>query len=325
MAAEDKQAWVLRVHTGGGDLVEASVRNHHVFMGWSRADGLLDCNDYWQFREIVHRQYYSEDGHYRRSGQAASQLWNFVHEMREGDLVLVPHPGVFYAGVIDGPIEYEPDAEPEDTAHRRQVKWLNGGEPIPRRNARAALISRMRSQRTLTAATDLRDQIDEALAVVERGETPSLAGNLREALIETTKQQLLHGYMDSNRFEDLVRDLMRALGAIDARVVARSKDIGADIEADFTVAHLATVPVRVQAKYWRGNADRTPIDQVLNAMEDVDLGMVVTTADFDDNVSQYATERADQAGKQLVLIDGDELCRLIVDYGLDMLLAGSRA
>jgi restriction endonuclease Mrr len=127
--------------------------------------------------------------------------------------------------------------------------------------------------------------------------------------------------MDERRFEELVRDLVIALGAVDAHVVARRHDIGADIEAEFSVGHFATIPVRIQVKYWRDEAGRSPVDQLLNAMADVDFGMVVTTANFSDDVRQYAAECGEAAGKQLVLVDGDELCRLIVDYGLDALLA----
>lgn len=315
----------MRMETGGGDVVEDGVRDGFAFLGWSDAEGLLTCHDYWQFREIVHEAHYAGDDNYRRSGQAASQLWNFVHEIREGDLLVVPHPSVFYAGTVTGPAAYDPDSGPVDTAHRRRVEWFNSGDPIHRTYARSGLISRMRSRRTLTSAADLLDEITEAVDAADQSESPSLASSLRAALVETTKQQLLTGHMDSNRFENLVRDLMRALGAVDAHVVARRKDIGADIEAEFSVGHFTTMPVRIQVKYWRDQASREPVDQLLKAMADVELGIVVTTASFADEVRRYASDRADETGKQVILIDGDELCRLIVDHGLDVLLAEGTA
>lgn len=322
MAEDERQAWVIRMSTGGGDVVDDGLRDGFVYLGWSSAEGLISCDDYWRFRDIVHDTYYSEDDSYVRSGRAASQLWNFIREVKTNDLVVVPHGPEFYVAQVEGPAEYDDETGPEDTAHRRRVRWLNDGRAIPRTSARSALISRMRSRQTLTSGSDLVSEIHEALGSAEAGEAPAMAASLREALIQTTKQELLTGHMDERRFEEMVRDLVLALGAVDAHIVSRQQDIGADIEAEFSVGHFANIPVRIQVKYWRGEASSYPVDQLLNAMADVDLGVVVTTASFSEAVRDYATARGEEAGKQLILVDGDELCRLIVDYGLDALLGG---
>jgi predicted Mrr-cat superfamily restriction endonuclease len=325
MADDDRQAWVIRMSTGGGDVVDDGLRDGFVYLGWSDAEGLISCDDYWRFREIIHETYYSGDGSYVRSGRAASQLWNFIHDAKLNDLVVVPHGPEFYVAQVDGPAEYDNETGPEDTAYRRSVRWLNDAQPIPRTTARSALISRMRSRQTLTSASDIQAEILEAVGAAQAGETPTMAASLRESLIQTTKRELLTGHMDERRFEEMVRDLVLALGAVDAHIVSRRHDIGADIEAEFSVGHFANIPVRIQVKYWRDEASSYPVDQLLNAMPDVDLGVVVTTASFSDEVRDYAAARAEDAGKQLVLVDGDELCRLIVDYGLGALLGARTA
>lgn len=327
MSEGDRQAWIVRMHTGGGDMVDVGVRDGKLLLGWSDAKGLVNTQDYWDFREIVHLAHYLEDTDYRRSGRAASQLWNFIHEMTVGDLVVVPYSSAFYVGEVAGPAVFVPEGVSSDTAHCRPVAWLGGGAAIPRTSARSALISRMKSYLTVTSASDLTGEILEALGAAERTDAPTLAVTLRQALIDTTKQQLLTGHMDERRFEELVRDLFLALGAIDARIVPRRKDIGADIEAEFSVGYLVTIPMRIQVKYWRGDADPYPIDQVLRAITDgdVEIGVVVTTATFTEVARQYAAEQSLQTGKQLALVDGDELCGLIVDHGLDSLMAARRA
>jgi hypothetical protein len=246
-------------------VVDDGVRDGFVFLGWSDAEGLLPCEDYWDFREIVHSTYYAEDDNYRRSGQAASQLWNFIHEINAGDLVVVPHGPAFYVGEIAGDAEYDYNAGPVDTAHRRRVRWLNDGDSIPRTHARSGLISRMRSQKTVTSAADLLLEITEALGSAPDGKAPTLATSLREALTRTTREQLLTGYMDERRFEELVRDLMVALGAVDAHVVARQHDIGADIEAEFSVGHFATIRYASRSSTGAGKRDARPVDQLLNS------------------------------------------------------------
>ena len=317
----EPQAWVVRMNTGGGDVVEQGLRDGQLLLGWSAARGLADRDSYWDFREVVHKAHYSRDQNYKRSGRAAGQLWNFIKVMRPGDLVVVPHGPNFYVGEIaDGPFEFSEEGGNEnDTAHRRPVNWLSSA--IPRTTARSALISRMKAYGTVTSASDLVPEVREALESSEQGVTPSLLPSLRLRLIENTKQELETGFLDERRFERLVADLLISLGAVDAHVVARQKDIGADIEADFSVGHLTTGPVRVQVKYWQGKAGRGPVEQLLNAMEDVQIGVVVTTAAFSDEAREFAAAQSEETGKQIVLVDGDELSRLIVEHALSDLLA----
>lgn len=325
--SETEQAWVLRMRTGGGDVVAAGVEQGLLFMGWSNASGLLDCESYDEFRQTVKDVYYGEDSNLRRAGSAARQLWNFAHVIKTGDLVVVPDGPQFYVGQVTGEAMYNPEPDPEDTAYRRPVEWLNGGDPLPRGHAQSRLWSRMKSYRTLTAASDVVDDIYAAFEQHAGGVAgPTFAGALRETLIEAVKQQLQTGLMNERRFEELVCHLFEELGGINSRVVPRRQDIGADIEMDFVVAQMFTVPVRVQAKYWKGEASLAPVEQLLEAlndpsMTDVELGFVVTTAGYDDATRAQIEERAKEAGKQIIPVDGDELARLIVDFGLNRLLA----
>jgi predicted Mrr-cat superfamily restriction endonuclease len=314
------------MNTGGGDVVEEGVRDSRLLLGWSGAERLIETDDYWTFRDIVHTAHYSDNPDYRRSGRAAGQLWHFIKDMKDGDLAVVPHGASFYVGEIDGPAYYDEEAGWEnDTAHRRPVSWLNSAEAVPRTNARAALIARLRSRGTVTAAGDLVEEILEAVRSTGELEAPTLLASLRRQLIETTKRELATGHIDERRFEALVANLMLALGAVEARVVPRQHDIGADIEAEFSVGHIVSVPARVQVKYWSGVADHSPVDQLLKSMDDVHLGIVVTTAAFSDEARDHAAAQSEALGKELVLIDGDELARLIVEHGLGGLLAARQA
>jgi predicted Mrr-cat superfamily restriction endonuclease len=319
---QQRDAWIVRVNTGGGDVVENGVRDSRLLLGWSGASDLITTEDYWDFREIVHQAHYADDPDYRRSGRAAGQLWHFLNDVKDGDLVVVPHGPSFYVGEVDGPAYFDEQAGwDNDTAHRRPVRWLNAAQPIPRTHARAALIARLKARGTVTSAGDLVDEILATVRSIEDPIAPNLLASLREQLISTTKHELSTGHLDERRFETLVADLLLALGAVEARVVARQHDIGADIEAEFSVGYLASIPARVQVKFWSGVADSSPVDQLLNAMDDVHLGIVVTTASFSDEARGYAAAQSEARGKELVLIDGDELAGLIVEHGLSGLLA----
>lgn len=39
------------------------------------------------------RVYHADEPGYQRAGRNAAQLWRFIREMSEGDLVVVPHGG----------------------------------------------------------------------------------------------------------------------------------------------------------------------------------------------------------------------------------------
>jgi len=102
--------------------------------------------------------------------------------------------------------------EPIDQLSSRPVRWLNDGKPIPRTNARAPLIARMPAYGTVSAASDLVEEIEDTLASVSLAEVPTRLGSLRQRLIAATKEELQTGYLDERRFESLVRDLLLALG-----------------------------------------------------------------------------------------------------------------
>lgn len=52
-------------------------------------------------------------------------MWRFIREMNVGDLVVVPHGSEFYVAEVSGPAMYDESKVEEDTAYRRNVKWLN--------------------------------------------------------------------------------------------------------------------------------------------------------------------------------------------------------
>ena len=162
----ERSAYVLRISPSGIDRVDDALAQDQIIIGWSAAQDLLDPKLEWsQFREIIHRAHYDGAETYRRSGGAAGQMWRFIHEMAIGDYVVVPHGASFHVAEITGPATYQKDLVDDDTAYRRVVTWLNSKQPIPRRFARAALISRMKYQGTCVEATEILRDIDDVLEV----------------------------------------------------------------------------------------------------------------------------------------------------------------
>lgn len=146
---ENQRAFVLRIAPGGVDHVEEALEEDHLIIGWAYAEGLLSERLEWdEFREIIKRKYYPNDDNLRRAGNASGHLWRFIREMTKDDLVVVPYGSDFYVGKVTGHAFYDGDKVGDDSAYRRPVEWLNSREAIPRKHAKSALVSRMKTQGT---------------------------------------------------------------------------------------------------------------------------------------------------------------------------------
>jgi predicted Mrr-cat superfamily restriction endonuclease len=315
------RAFVLRISPGGVDGVPDALSSREISIGWAKAERLMDLTlDYWQFREVVKEAYYPEDPGYRDAGAVAGQLWRFIREMDEGDLVVVPHFGEFYITKVTGPLIYRPEKADEHSAFRRPVEWLNKAQPIPRSRALAALQSRMKIRQTCADATDLIEEIQDALTVAAGGQERSFEIDLRSRLIEQTRSEITSGRMDSFGFERLLATLLRSLGATEVRIVARSQDKGADIVAVFSLADTFNFRLAVQAKHFRPEppVGANIVDQLVAGMEaeQASLGWIATSGSFSSEAVERKAQYEEQRGFQIELIDGDQLAAMIVEGGL---------
>jgi len=315
------RAFVLRISPVGVDGVPEALASSQVSIGWPKAERLVDQSlDYWQFREVVKEAYYPDEPGYRDAGAVAGQLWRFIRDMAEGDQVVVPHGGEFFVAKVTGPLTYRPEKTEEHSAFRRPVEWLNGAQPIPRAKALAALQSRMKIRQTCAEATDLIEEIQDALTVAAGGEERNFGIDLRSRLIEQASSEITSGRMDSFGFERLLATLLRSLGASDVRIVDRSQDKGADIVAVFSLANTFNFRLAVQAKHFRPDppVGASVIDQLVAGMEaeQASLGWVATSGSFSPEAVERKAQYEDQRGFQIELIDGDQLAAMIVEGGL---------
>jgi restriction system protein len=138
---------------------------------------------------------------------------------------------------------------------------------------------------------------------------------LRSELSAELLQQLKT--VDYSFFEKIVVDLLVKMGyggnrAEAGKAVGRSGDEGIDgiIKED----HLGLDNIYVQAKRWSGNVGSPEIRNFIGslAVKGSTKGVMITTSDF----STSAREQAQAAGVKLILIDGRELARLMIDFGV---------
>jgi predicted Mrr-cat superfamily restriction endonuclease len=315
------QAFILRLNPSENNHLSNALEKDEIMIGWSKAEGLLDLKLPWEeFRDKVKAGCYEEGDTSRSVGRGAGQIWCFLREMRPEDYVLVPSTGSFYVARVasEGPT-YNAEYLDRDSAYRRKVVWLNEKKPIPRTYARAALVARMRSYGACTRASDLVSEIEEALSRTANGEAPEFFRELRSKWVKQTAEELLAGYMDSDRFEFFIRDLMMACGAKDARVVPRILDKGVDVLATFLVAGTFELRIAVQAKFWKkqlGALGSNVVEQLIEGIEaeEADLGIVITTGEVAPGAKEKARKHHEQGGVRIEFMDLQSLAAMVVEY-----------
>ena len=326
MGLTTKNGFVLRIAPSGRDCVSEALENGHLIIGWSAAKGLLDEELQWEgFREIIRETHYPDAENLRQAGNAGGHMWHFIRDMKIGDLVVVPHGSEFYVGEVAGPAFYDENKVDEDSAYRRPVKWLNGKRPIPRAVAKSALLSRMKTRGTSADATDLVEEIKNCLERAEPDAKPPFKTDLKIRLVEGTLHELRSGRMESYGFEQLIKTVLLGLGAVDAKIVPRSKDKGIDIYATFLVAGAFRQVVGVQAKHFQPEppVGADVVAQLIRGIEagseKVTLGMVVTSGTFSPEAEAEAKRYEDDGGIPIELVDGEQFAGLIVERGLDVM------
>jgi restriction system protein len=157
-------------------------------------------------------------------------------------------------------------------------------------------------------APDSEDQTPEETI---EAEYLALRHELAQELLETVKGQ------SPAFFERLVVDLLVMMGYGGTRkdageAVGQSHDGGIDgiIKED----RLGLDVLYVQAKRWENTVGRPEIQRFAGALAGrrARRGIFITTSRF----SQTATDYVSQIDSRIVLIDGDTLAQLMIDYGL---------
>jgi restriction system protein len=143
--------------------------------------------------------------------------------------------------------------------------------------------------------------------------------------LQSSLQEELLGYlrgMDVYQFEDVVADLLKAMGYGDlgeVKVTKKSNDEGVDAIVNEDALGLSKI--FAQAKRYAANniVQKKVISDFVGAlgMKNVDKGVFVTTSDF------YSEAEADikATGKSIILINGDRLTELMIENNVGVSVA----
>lgn len=189
-----------------------------------------------------------------------------------------------------------------------QGLW-SGGLSLPQ----DAVLSRL--------AHEARKGQDAQIQRVHRG-TYALAHTAPEdeglhALIEQHNQKIqrqLHqrlSQMEPTTFEELIGELLGAMGFDEVEVTRASNDGGIDVRGTLVVAEVIRTRMAVQVKRWKKNLHAPTVQQVRGSLGAHEQGLIITTSDFSQGARKEAA-RADAT--PVALMNGAQLVRLLMRY-----------
>lgn len=165
-----------------------------------------------------------------------------------------------------------------------------------------------------------RSSSSDGTDVADAEQTPQ---ELLEASYQNLRRALAQELLDRIKacsprfFESIVVDLLVAMGYGGSRkdagqAVGQSGDGGIDgiIKED----KLGLDVVYIQAKRWEGSVGRPIVQGFAGSLEGLRArkGVFITTSRFTEDALEYVT----RIEKKIVLIDGEELAQLMLDYGV---------
>lgn len=120
--------------------------------------------------------------------------------------------------------------------------------------------------------------------------------------------------MPPYNFEQLVRDLLEAMGYEDVTVTKQSGDKGVDVVATVQFG-ITTITEVVQVKRHQGNLSRTVIDQLRGVLpfHRAIRGTIITTGGFSKGLVEVATF---PGAAPITLINGEKLIELLLEHQL---------
>lgn len=206
-----------------------------------------------------------------------SQVWPFAHEMKKGDLVVLPlktQPAI-QIGEIIGDYHHEPDG-PKPFFHWRPVKWV--GENIPRVNFGKDLLFSFGAFMTICRIqrNNAESRIESMRAHGWQPETTAAASQGVSTIVDsvnTDLEELAHdqiAQLVAARFKGhdltrLVEAILRAQGYTTYRS-PEGADSGADILAGAGPLGFGSPRLCVEVKSESSPIDRPTVDKLIGAI-----------------------------------------------------------
>ncbi|MED1947219.1 MULTISPECIES: restriction endonuclease [Brevibacillus] len=156
------------------------------------------------------------------------------------------------------------------------------------------------------------EKIQEDSSTKTSGEYEKLNFLLKE--LEIKKREELRAHLETMnpyKFEELIRDLLEAMGYEDVVVTSPSNDKGVDVIGNVQVG-ITSISEVVQVKRHKGNIGRPVVDLLRGSLHRFQAirGTIITTGDFAKGAKDASLE---YGAAPITLINGERLIELLFD------------
>ena len=306
------EATIWGIHGGrAGEADSIFLKKDQLALGWDRMEDLTQLKaDREAFKERLVKAYPErKPGYYP---MATGQLFRFVHEMKDGDLVIYPskRDKRVHIGEVTGPYQYAAK-NAESYPHRRPVQWI---VDFARTKFSQGALYEIGSAMSLFQVRNYADEFVAALAGKAPAPPPgddetvtyvaeNIEQNTKDFVLKTLCQEL-----KGHALSDFVAHLLGTMG-YRTRVAPPGPDGGIDI-----IAHkdeLGFVPpiIKVQVKSTEASVGDPVVSQLIGKVERGEYGMVVTLGSFTNQALATARNKSN-----LRLVDGDELVKMVLQH-----------
>lgn len=120
--------------------------------------------------------------------------------------------------------------------------------------------------------------------------------------------------MSPVRFEELIGELLVAMGFEEMEVTRSSGDGGIDVRGTWVITDGVSIKMAVQVKRWKNNVQSPVVQGVRGSLATDERGLIITTSDFSKGARSEAEDP--KRSSPISLINGKQLVRLFVENSI---------
>lgn len=291
--------WLIRAGSHG-EYEQKFIQENRVYVTWDRLESdLAKLKDRKALFDIMIRLY--PDAKPKAIHNYVSQVWPFAHEIKKGDLVILPlkiQRGI-NVGEVTGDYHFEP-AGPNPYYHWRAVKWI--AEAVPRPNfgkdllfTFGAFMTICRVQRNNAEARILAMRANgwkPETVILGTAEPATVSDELTEdtdleELAQDQIAQLIAARFKGHGLTRIVEAILKAQGYTTYRS-PEGADSGADILAGAGPLGFGAPRLCVEVKSESSPIARPTVDKLLGAVTKFGAqeGLFVSWSGFKSNVQK---------------------------------------
>jgi len=312
LTENERRYWVVRLG-GGGRYVHILEKRGQIAIGWNDLGNLswlideqANPDKLWKRLRKLYEKTYEESP--VATGINCGQVWNFVYEMEENDVILVPTPErKVLIGKIIKPYQYKRNWKDECRyLHRREVKWL---KKVNRDELPEHLKSSMNAHLTVFNVDKHKITIEQMLGKKMPLKVKEVSGDrLVKVMLDKIRS------LSPREFEEFVSHLLGIMG-FETVTTEYVGDRGVDVIGILNAEGLTNIRLKVQVRRVQGNIGIKEVQRIRGTLAVDEHGAIISTSGF---TLEARREAEAEKMKPISLVDGETLVDMILRH-YDML------